>query len=60
MDTWGIVLLDVVFNVVEAVIDPRIKSVVQFNNVIHGFFVGSGAGTTIMELKLAQEFESVD
>ena len=37
MDTWGIVLLDVVFNVVEAVIDPRIKSVVQFNNVIHGF-----------------------
>ena len=56
----GIRILEVVWKVVEAVIDTRIKSVVQFYNVLHRFCAGGGAGTAILEIKLAQELESVD
>ena len=59
MDTWGIGLLEVVWKVVEAVIDTRIKSVVQFHDVLHWFCAGRGAGTAIMELKVAQDLASV-
>ena len=39
-----------------------IKTVVQFHDVLHGFFTGKGkrTGTAIMEFKLAQELVSVD
>ena len=40
--TRGIGLLEVVRNVVEAVIDTRIKKVVQFNDVLYGFCAGGG------------------
>ena len=59
-DTRRIALLEVVWKVVEAVIDTRIKSVVQFHNVLQGFCAGRGAETAIMELKLAHDLESVD
>ena len=59
-DTWGIRLLEVVWKVVEAVIDTRINTVVQFHDVLHGFCAGRGTGTSIMELKITQELESVD
>ena len=41
-------------------IDNWIKTVVQFHNVLYEFFAGRGAGTVIMELKLAQEMSTVD
>ena len=41
-------------------IDTHIKKVVQLHYVLHGFHAGRGAGTTIMELKLAQELASVN
>ena len=59
-DTWGIGLIEVVWKVVGEVIDNHIKSVVQFYNVLHGFYAGRGTGTAIMELKLAQQLASVD
>ena len=59
-DTLGIRILEVVWKVVEAVIDTHIKSVVQFHNVLHRFHAGRGTGTAIMELKLTQDMESVD
>ena len=59
-DTQGIGLLEVVWKVGEAVINTRIKSVVKLHNVLRGVFTGRGTGTTIMELKLFQEFSSVD
>ena len=59
-DTLGVGLIEVVWKVLEAVIDIRIKTVVQFHDVLHGFCGGRGMGTTIMELKLAQELASVD
>ena len=59
-DTRGIRLLEVVWKVVEAVIDTRIKTVILFYNVLHGFSAGRDTGTTTMELKLAQELEIVN
>ena len=51
-DTKGIGMLEVVWKVVEAVINTRIKLVFQFHDVLHGFFAGRETRTTIMELKL--------
>ena len=47
-DTWGIRILEVVWKVVEAAINARIKSVVQLHNVLHGFSTGRRMGTAIM------------
>ena len=58
-DTRRIALLEVVWKVVEAVIDTQIKSVVQLHYVLHGFCTGRGIGTAIMDLRLAQELENV-
>ena len=52
-------MLEVVWKVTEAVIDTQIKSVVQVHNVLHKFCARRGRGTAIMELKVAQELESV-
>ena len=52
-------MLEVVWKVVEVVINNQIKSVIQFHNVLHGFCAGRGAGNAIMDLKLVQELESV-
>ena len=58
-DTRWIELIEVVWKVVEAVIDARIKTVVQCNDVLYGFCKRRGMGTAIMEIKLAQELASV-
>ena len=58
-DTRWIELIEVVWKVVEAVIDTRIKTVVQCNDVLYGFCKRRGMGTAIMEIKLAQELASV-
>ena len=58
--TWCKGLLEVVWKVVEEVIDTRIKVVVQFHDVLHRFRACRGRGAAIMELKLAQELVSVD
>ena len=50
----------VIWQVVEAVINTRIKLVVQLHDVLHGFFTGRGAGNYIIDLKLVQELASVD
>ena len=53
-DNRWIGMLEVVCKVVGAMINTRIKTVVQFHNVLHGFCAGRAAGIAIMELKLAQ------
>ena len=57
--TQGIELLEVVWKVVESVIDSRIKTAVRFNDVLRVFHEGRGMGTAIMEIKLAQDLESI-
>ena len=59
-DTQVIRMIEVVWKVAEAAIDTLIKSVVQFHDALHGFCTERGTRTIIMELRLAQELESVD
>ena len=59
-DNRGISLVEVVWRVLEEVINTCINSVVQFHYVLHGFCAGSRTGTAIMELKLAQELVILD
>ena len=58
--TQGIGLLEILWKVVEDLIDTRLRASLQLHDVLHGFRTGRGTGTAIMELKLAQELSSVD
>ena len=60
MDTQEIRLLEVIWKVAEVAIDNRIKTVVQFHDVLHVFCEGRGTGTAIMDIKLAQGLASVE
>ena len=60
MDTWGIGLLGFLCNVVEAIINTRLRESLRFHDVLHGLHAGKGIGTAILELNLAQELASVD
>ena len=46
-------LLEVIWKVVEATIETRIKTVMIFHNVLHGFRSSIGMRTDMMELKMA-------
>ena len=59
-DTRGIGLLETLWKVVEALIDTRLRTILQLNGVLNGFRARRGAGTAIMELNLAQELASID
>ena len=58
-DTQGIELLEVLWKVVGSIIDTCIKKAVTFHDFLNGFRAGGRTRTAIMELKLAQELESV-
>ena len=57
--TQGIGMLEVMWKVVEGVIDTLVKSEVQFHDVLHGFHAGRGKGTTIMDLNISQDLKSM-
>ena len=59
-DTQGIRLLEILWKVVEAVIDTYIKKEVMFRDVLYGFFSGRVTGTDIIDLNLVQELARVD
>ena len=59
-DTRGNRILEVVWKVAEEGINTWITTVLQFHHVLNRFCAGKGAGTAILELKLAQELASVD
>ena len=59
-NTRGIVLLETLWKVVEALIDTRLCTRIHMNNVLHGFRSGEGIGTSIIELKLDQDLEIID
>ena len=52
--------MEVMWKVVEEGIYTRIKTVVKFHDVLHGFCTCRGRGAATMELKIAQELVSVD
>ena len=55
----GIILLENLWKVVEALIDTRLCSSLQMHDVLHRFRYRRGTGTAIMELKLAQEISRI-
>ena len=59
-NTWGIGNLEVLWKVVETIIDTRIKAVVIFHDVLHGLFSNRVTGMAIMDLNTAQEFVIID
>ena len=59
-DTWGIGILEVLWKILEAIIDTRIKTEVMFHDVLHGFYACRGTGTAIIGIKMAQELATID
>ena len=44
----------------DAIIDTRIKTVLTFHNVLHGFRANKGTGMEIMELNMAHDISSIN
>ena len=61
-DTYnrGIGLLELLWKVVEVIIDTRLRASFHLHSFLHGFCIGKGIGTEILEMNLAQELASVD
>ena len=57
--TRGIGLLEVVWKLMEAIIDTRVKNAVQFHDCLHGFRAKRGTDTAIIEAKLIQQLASL-
>ena len=53
--TRGIGLLEVVWKLMEAIIDTRVKKAVTFHDCLHGFRAQRGTHTAIIEAKLIQQ-----
>ena len=56
----GIGTLEVLWKVVEAIIDTRIKTAVIFNDVLHGFRACRGTETAIVEIKMSRKLASIN
>ena len=59
-NTRGIVLLEKMWKVVEAIIDTRLNASISFHGVLRGFRVDGGKGAAILEIKISQELARVD
>jgi Reverse transcriptase (RNA-dependent DNA polymerase) len=51
----GIGLLEILWKLVEAIIDQRVNKTAKFHDILHGFRNHRGTGTSIIEAKLQQE-----
>ena len=60
VETQGTSQLKVLWKVVKAIIDTRVKMPVKFHYILHGFHAQQGTGTAIMELNMAQEVAVID
>ena len=59
-DTHGIGLLEVLCKIAEDIIDTHIKTVAMFHDVLHGLRASRGTVTVVMDLKMAQEIDSIE
>ena len=60
LDTRGIEIIDILWEVVKAIIETRIKTVVILHGILHGFCPSRGTEAPINELNMAQEIASID
>ena len=51
----GIALLEVIYKLVSAIINRRLTEKITFHDAVHGFRVGRGTNTAIIELKLRMQ-----
>ena len=54
-DYRGIGLVEVMWKVVAVILNRRFTSSITFHDVLHGFRVGRGTGTTTLKAKLLQQ-----
>ena len=59
-DTREMGILEVLWNVVKAIIDTLIKMAVIFHEVLHGFCAFIVTGTAIMELNMGQYLSGIE
>ena len=55
----GIGVVEVLWKVLQGVINWRIGVTVQFHNVLRGFMTGRGTGTASLESKLLQQLTAM-
>jgi len=55
----GIGLLEVAWKLMEAIIDTRVKEVIEFHDCLHGFCSGRGTNAAIVEAKLIQQLAAI-
>ena len=58
-DYRGIVLVDVVWKVVAAILNRRFTSSITYHDALHGFRTGRGTGTATLEAKLLQQLAAM-
>ena len=58
-DFRGIWFLEVLWKVIEKVLDSRLSSI-DLHDYLHGFRAGRGCGTGIMEAKLVQQLAYIE
>ena len=58
-DTHSIGLLELLWKVVEAIIETCLRVSVCLHDILHGFHEGRGTGMAILELNLVQELSSI-
>ena len=54
-DHWGIVLVELMWKVVAAILNLLLTASITFHNFLHGFWEGRGTGITTLKAKLLQK-----
>ena len=58
--TWVIGLMELIWKVVEGIIDTCLRQSFRLHNVLHGFHTGMGTGKAILELKMLHELSILE
>ena len=54
-DFWGIGLIEVLWKTMKGILNRFFTSVIQFHDVLNGFWAGHGTGTANIKYKLIQQ-----
>jgi hypothetical protein len=58
-DYRGIGLVEVIWKLIAAIINERLKGSIDFHDALHGFRAGRGTGTATIEAKLCQQLAAI-